>query len=95
MLQPTRLTPSSTLADEVPDNFGQSLWDADPGFDALLSLYLPADLHAHLRPHLARLGELAGGPLDALAASADRNPPTLSHRTRTGRDLQIVELMRL
>ena len=91
MLQPTRLTPSSTLADEVPDNFGQSLWDADPGFDALLSLYLPADLHAHLRPHLARLGELAGGPLDALAASADRNPPTLSHRTRTGRDLQRID----
>ncbi len=88
MLEPRRLQPA---ADQVPDNFGANLFRADPGFDALLGLYLPEDLHAHLRPHLDRLGAMAGGRYDALAAEADRNPPTLSHRTRTGKDLQRID----
>jgi alkylation response protein AidB-like acyl-CoA dehydrogenase len=57
----------------------------------LLGLYLPADLAAHVEPHLHRLGALAGGALDELAATADRNPPALRHRSRTGEDAQSVE----
>ncbi len=43
-------------------------------------------LHAHLLPHLERLGALAGGVMDELAATADKNPPTLSVRSRAGTD---------
>ena len=75
----------------VPDAGGQNLWRADPAFARLLPLYLPADLLAVLLPQLDRLGALAGGELDALAGTADRNPPQLLHRTRRGEDVQSVE----
>ncbi|WP_207539352.1 acyl-CoA dehydrogenase family protein [Sabulicella rubraurantiaca] len=84
-----RAIPSGPSA--VPDAAGTNLWSADPAFARLLPLYLPADLLVVLRPHLERLGALAGGRLDALAGMADRNPPELRHRTRRGEDSQSVE----
>ncbi len=75
----------------VPDSHGLNLYRADPALARLAALYLPPDLNAHLAPHLDRLGALAGGELDTLAGEADRNPPTLRHRTRRGEDRQTVE----
>jgi acyl-CoA dehydrogenase len=72
----------------VPDSYGRNLYEVDPQLDALLRLYLPRELFDHLRPHLVRLGGLAGGTLDELAGTADRNPPALRHRTRNGADRQ-------
>ena len=77
-------------AHPVPDRHGSSLFAADPDLRALLPLYLPADLFNHLLPHLERMGALAGGVLDELANVADHEPPTLSHRTRTGMDAQRI-----
>lgn len=74
----------------VPDAHGSNLFDADTEFQALLPLYLGADLHAHLLPHLRHLGGLAGGVLDSLALTADKHPPTLEHRTRSGLDAQRI-----
>ena len=81
---------SVLLTEAIPDRHGLSLLDADPELLRLASLYLPADLLAHLLPHLQRLGTWAGGSLDELAAEADRNPPVLQHRSRTGADRQHV-----
>lgn len=75
----------------IPDNRGANLYRADPDYARLLALYLPEKLFTHLGPHFERLGELAGGRLDELASTADKNPPQLVHRTRTGLDLQRVE----
>ena len=61
----------------VPDSRGLNLFDADPGYAALLDLHLGKDLSAHLRPHFSRLGALAGAELDELALAADKYPPTL------------------
>jgi alkylation response protein AidB-like acyl-CoA dehydrogenase len=77
---------SRTGADAIPDARGLNLYRADPMADPLFGLYLPRPLFEHLRPHLDRLGALAGGPLDELASTADRHPPTLSVRTRRGAD---------
>ncbi len=88
MNEPVRCTTSA--ASPVPDNFGVNRFRDDPELDALLALYLPAPLHAHLRPHLDRLGAMAGARLDALAGEADRNPPTLSVRSRRGEDQQRI-----
>ena len=74
----------------VPDQHGVNLFDADPVLAQLLPHYLPADLLAHLLPHLQRLGGLAGGVLDTLAHSADKHPPTLEQRTRSGIDAQRI-----
>ncbi|MFJ1254003.1 acyl-CoA dehydrogenase family protein [Cupriavidus sp. CuC1] len=83
--------PSATPAHPVPDQQGVNLFASDPDLRALLPLYLPPDLFAHLLPHLDRMGAMAGGMLDTLAHTADQNKPTLSHRTRTGIDAQHIE----
>lgn len=71
---------------DIPDSSGSNLFLEDPDAARLFSLYLPDALYAHLRPRFEHLGGLAGGRLDALARSADHNPPTLSVRRRTGED---------
>jgi alkylation response protein AidB-like acyl-CoA dehydrogenase len=78
-------------AQALPDSRGVNLYQADPSFAALLGLYLAPELQRHLAPHLDRLGALAGSELDILAASADRNPPELHHRTRAGEERQWIE----
>lgn len=79
------------IAGAVPDSRGINLYRGDRDAAPLFSHYLPADLFQHLEPHFDRLGALAGGRLDALAATADKNPPTLSVRRRTGEDCNVIE----
>lgn len=81
---------TATATHPIPDRHGQNLFDTDTQLHALLALYLPDDVRQHMRPHFERLGKLAGGTLDELAGTADRNPPTLKQRTRTGLDEQSV-----
>lgn len=77
--------------DNIPDQFGANLYLSDATLDALLVAYLPAELQTHLRPYLQQLGELAGGRLSELADRADKNPPQLQVRTRSGTDAQRIE----
>ena len=86
----TGAAPAAAHAHPIPDRHGQNLFSTDTELHALLALYLPDDLRAHMQPHFERLGGLAGGLLDELAGTADRNPPTLKQRTRTGLDEQKV-----
>jgi alkylation response protein AidB-like acyl-CoA dehydrogenase len=86
------LLPPPTGAEAVPDARGINLWRADPWLRPLLGLYLPEGLLAHLVPHLDRMGALAGGRLDELAGTADRNPPVLQPRTRRGEDAAAIEV---
>lgn len=79
-----------SLAHPVPDRHGSNLYSTDSQLEPLLKLYLPSPVHAHLQPYLHRMGHLAGGRLDELALEADKNPPTLDHRTRTGQDAQRI-----
>jgi alkylation response protein AidB-like acyl-CoA dehydrogenase len=76
--------------DAVPDADGSNLWRSDPAFARLLALYMSEPLRAVMEPRLDRLGALAGGALDALAMTADRNAPELVHRTRRGEDAQSI-----
>ncbi len=85
----TTNVPVATTA--VPDQHGVNLFDTDSELQALLPLYLAPELHDHLLPHLRRLGALAGGVLDTLAGVADKHPPTLVHRSRSGVDAQRVD----
>ncbi len=76
-------TPTNSV---VPDSRGINIFTIDEYALDLFSLYLPSDLNAFLQPHFQRLGALAGGTLSDLANSADKNPPTLSVRSRSGVD---------
>jgi len=82
---------STPRSNPVPDQRGANLFTTDPELASLLRVYLPADLLAHLTPRFEALGAEAGARLDELAAIADRNPPTLVERTRTGVDRQRIE----
>ncbi|WP_119166627.1 acyl-CoA dehydrogenase family protein [Algihabitans albus] len=82
---------SLTETPSQPDTEGLDLWEKDRSLQQLLDLYLPADLYAHLRPHLARLGAMVTTRLDALSHTADRHPPVLHARDRQGRDAARIE----
>ncbi|WP_372657900.1 acyl-CoA dehydrogenase family protein [Hydrogenophaga sp.] len=75
----------------IPDRHGANLFLTDPSLAALLQIYLPGALYRHVEAVFVELGAAAGGPLDELAQLADRHPPTLKHRTRTGQDLQRID----
>ena len=78
--------PAQDLSDRVaPDCHGLNFFQIDRGLQDLLTIYLPADLRAHLMPHFERLGELAGNEIDDWARQADRHDPILHHRTPRGR----------
>ncbi len=62
---PDGFAPTGSAA--IPDSRGLNLLHADPALLRVASLYVPADLLDHLRPHLERLGGLAGASLDELA----------------------------
>ena len=82
---------TADLAGAIPDAHGINLYRADRDAAALFAHYLPDALFRHLAPHFDRLGVLAGGRLDDLAAVADHNPPTLRLRRRTGEDCRVIE----
>ena len=75
----------------APDCSGQNFYDTDRGLRDLLAIYLPDDIRAHLTPHYAALGALAGGRLDELARTADRHGPVLHPRDKFGRDEDWIE----
>lgn len=87
----TAAAPQAPAHHPIPDARGANLYAADHDLQALLPLYLGQDLAAHLQPHLQRLGALAGSTLDDLAQVADKHPPTLVQRTRTGIDAQRID----
>ena len=79
------------LHNVAPDCAGMDFLAADRGFRDLLRLYLADSVHAHLAPHYADLGKLAGGRLDELARIADRHPPVLHARDKFGRNNDWIE----
>ena len=75
----------------APSCRGLNFYDVDRSLRQLLPFYMEAPLLAHLGPHLAALGELAGGELHDLSDAAERHPPVLHARDRHGRDEEWVE----
>lgn len=58
----------------APDCHGENLYHKSPAFRTLLKHYLNPRLHAHLKPHFERLGEIA-----------DVDQPILHPRSAFGR----------
>lgn len=75
---------SAAIHQNIPDSRGLCLFDADPDLWRLMQVYLDAENRALVRPHLERMGALAGGRLEELALTADKNPPELRIRARNG-----------
>ena len=87
----TRAASADRSRNIAPDTRGENYWDLDPSLRSLLPLYMDPALLAHLTPHMAELGELAGGRLGALADTCERHEPVLHRRDRYGRDEEWLE----
>ena len=87
-VRPAKTSNSDWIA---PDAHGQNFFEIDASLQALLSLYLPDDLHQHMLPHYRRLGEISGGRLDELSRMSDKHAPVLHARDAFGRDEDWIE----
>lgn len=86
-----RAASSARASKLAPTCHGLNFYAIDHSLRSLLPLYMDAPLLAHLQPHLAELGKLAGGRLGELADTAERHPPALCARDRYGRDEEYVD----
>ncbi|WP_306006633.1 acyl-CoA dehydrogenase family protein [Aquicoccus porphyridii] len=77
---------TAAIHQNIPDSRGLSLFDADPDLWRLMQIYLDRETRDLVRPELERMGALAGGLLEELALTADKNPPELRIRARNGAD---------
>lgn len=68
----------------IPDSYGLNLFAEDRDLMPLLRLYLDPQLLQVLEPQLHRLGGMAGGEMERLASTADKETPRLLARTRIG-----------
>lgn len=82
---------TQTTYRNVPDSRGVNAYHSDPAFAGLLSIYMPDELHKLLAPQFDRMGALAGDQLERLALIADRNPPLLCVRNRSGAPDERIE----
>ncbi len=67
-------------------------FEADAALQDALARLLPADVHAALAPQWRAMGEAAAGPLLALAAEAEANPPRLVPYDAWGRPIDEVRV---
>lgn len=81
---------ASADATSTPDSRGLHFYHSDPSLKAMLGLYIGQEERFNLEPHLDALGALVGGPLDDLAREADKSPPRLEVRARTGEERQTI-----
>lgn len=81
---------SASIHQNIPDSRGLNLFDADPDLWRLMQTYLDDETCALVRPHLERMGALAGDRLEELALTADKNPPELRIRARNGADQERI-----
>jgi acyl-CoA dehydrogenase len=91
MIAPAQLPDSTDGHLIAPDTSGMNFYRADPALRDLLRIHLPEALFAHVEPHLDRLGQMVGGPLDEAGRLADRHVPILHPRDKFGRDMQRIE----
>ena len=71
--------------DGMPGTRGVNFYLADPNLEFVCSTVMEPEVFARARPLLVELGAVAGAELDALAATADRHPPTLRSHDERGR----------
>ena len=83
-------SPAAPAQDAMPTTRGLNFYTVDPNLEFVCSTVMDTDVLERARPHLVDLGAVAGDELDALAAQADRHPPTLRAYDEGGRRVDEV-----
>ncbi|OBG29937.1 acyl-CoA dehydrogenase family protein [Mycobacterium sp. 852002-51057_SCH5723018] len=76
--------------DDYRGAVGLNWYLTDPTLRFTMAYYLAPDELAVVEPHLARMGELMGGPVARWAEETDANPPRLERYDRWGHDISQV-----
>ena len=76
--------------DGMPTTRGLNFYVLDPNLAFACSTVMDAEVFERARPLLLEMGAVAGDELDALAAEADRHPPTLRPYDERGRRVDDV-----
>src|SRR6266849_5734289 len=71
------MTTAQPAQDGMPTTRGMNFYLEDRNLQFVCESVMDAATFERARPHLAAMGEVAGGELDELAAQADKNPPAL------------------
>jgi alkylation response protein AidB-like acyl-CoA dehydrogenase len=74
----------------MPSTRGLNFYVLDPNLEFVCSTVMEDDVFTRARPLLLEMGAVAGDTLDALAADADRHPPTLRPYDAQGRRVDEV-----
>lgn len=75
----------------MPDTAGLNFFEADRQLKFLLNRLLSGEEMAKAQPKLSELGEAAGGKLDQLSRTADKNPPVLQSYNAKGERIDHIE----
>lgn len=73
--------------ERYPGAAGLNWYLSDPTLRFAMAYYLGPDELSFAEPHLARIGELMGGPVARWAEETDRDPPRLERYDRWGHDV--------
>ncbi len=79
------MTTAQPAQDGMPTTRGMNFYLEDRNLQFVCESVMDAATFERARPHLAAMGEVAGGELDELAAQADKNPPALRAFDSAGR----------
>ena len=74
----------------MPDTADLNFYTADPDLAFLLRQHLSADEYAQAQPILSRIGAIASQRMEELAATADRQSPTLTQFDKRGQRVDEV-----
>ena len=79
------------IINNIPDSKGYNAFKRDKSFESLMNFYCGKNLFQRIKPQFTKLGELVGDKLENLTLSADKSPPELIKRSRTGVNYDKIE----
>ena len=79
------------IINNIPDSKGYNAFKRDKSFESLMNFYCGKNLFQRIKPQFTKLGELVGDKLENLTLSADKYPPELIKRSRTGVNYDKIE----
>ena len=79
------------IINNIPDSKGYNAFKRDKSFEKLMNFYCGKNLFQRIKPQFTKLGELVGDKIENLTLSADKSPPELIKRSRTGVNYDKIE----
>jgi hypothetical protein len=83
---------NNLIENNIPDSKGYNAYIRDKSFAKLLEYYCGKDLFEKIEKKFFELGKKVGEEIENLSITADKNPPQLIKKTRSG--LSVNEILK-